>query len=193
MSPPRKDELLAMARRHRGRMGRRAPPVTPEPVGPGEESVWDFPRPPAVETVAVPLRVAFAGRVVAETRAGRRISETASAPVYVFPPGDVATELLQERPELWSVCEWKGVATYFDLVVGDRRSEAAAFTYADPFDDLGRGYGEIAGWLAFYAGRVDAAFVGDERVRPQPGGFYAGWVTSRLRGPIKGAPGSEGW
>ncbi len=193
MTPPRKDDLLAVARRHRAGMARRAPPVTPEPVGPGEESVWDFPRPPEVRAVAAPLRVEFAGRVVAETAAGRRICETASAPVYVFPPSDVATELLQERPDLWSVCEWKGAATYFDLVAGDRRSEAAAFTYADPFDDLGRGYGEIAGWLAFYADRVDAAFVGDERVRPQPGGFYAGWVTPGLRGPIKGAPGSGGW
>jgi uncharacterized protein (DUF427 family) len=193
MTPPRKDDLLAVARRHRAGMARRAPPVTPEPVGPGEESVWDFPRPPEVRAVAAPLRVEFAGRVVAATAAGRRICETASAPVYVFPPSDVATELLQERPDLWSVCEWKGAATYFDLVAGDRRSEAAAFTYADPFDDLGRGYGEIAGWLAFYADRVDAAFVGDERVRPQPGGFYAGWVTPGLRGPIKGAPGSGGW
>jgi uncharacterized protein (DUF427 family) len=139
------------------------------------------------------LRVAFAGRIVAETNTGRRIVETASAPVYVFPPADVATDLLEPCPDTWSVCEWKGVATYFDLVVDGRRSEAAAFTYADPFDDLDRGYGEIAGWFAFYAGRVDAACVGDERVRPQPGGFYAGWVTSRLRGPIKGAPGSEGW
>ncbi len=193
MTPPRKDDLLAVARRHRAGMARRAPPVTPEPVGPGEESVWDFPRPPEVRAVAAPLRVEFAGRVVAATAVGRRICETASAPVYVFPPSDVATELLQERPDLWSVCEWKGAATYFDLVAGDRRSEAAAFTYADPFDDLGRGYGEIAGWLAFYADRVDAAFVGDERVRPQPGGFYAGWVTPGLRGPIKGAPGSGGW
>ena len=193
MGPPRKDDLLQLAKRHRALMGARTPPVTPEPVGPGEESVWDFPRPPAVEEVAAPLRVEFAGRVVAETRRGRRVVETAGAPVYLFPPTDVATELLEPRPDAWSVCEWKGVATYFDLVVGARRSRNAAFTYADPFDDLGRGYGAIAGWYAFYAARIDAAFVGDEPVRPQPGGFYAGWVTPSLRGPIKGEPGSEGW
>ena len=193
MPVPKKDDLLAVARRHRGLAATRPRGVTPEPVGAGEESVWDFPRPPAVEDVAEPLRVVFAGRVVAATTAGRRVVETAGAPVYLFPPADVATECLEPVPDAWSVCEWKGVASYFDLVVGARRSAAAAFTYADPFDDLGRGYGRIAGWFAFYADRADAAFVGDAPVRPQPGGFYAGWVTPRLRGPIKGAPGSEGW
>ncbi len=193
MRPPTKAELKAVVGRHRAGMRQRPPAVAREPVGPGEESVWDFPRPPAVQRVAAPLRVEFAGRVVAATRSGRRIVETAGAPVYVFPPADVATELLEPRDEAWSVCEWKGVARYFDLVAVGRRSKSAAFTYPDPLDDLGEDYPAIAGWFAFYAGRVDAAFVGEERVAPQPGGFYAGWVTANLRGPIKGVPGSEGW
>jgi len=193
MNAPKKEEIRAAAERHRTGVGKRKAPVAREPVGPGEESVWDFPRPPEVQDVEERLRVEFAGRIVAETTRGRRVVETAGAPVYFFPPADVMTEALEPVPDAWSICEWKGVATYFDLAVGGRRSDTAAFTYADPLDDLGRSFARIAGWYAFYANRVDAAFVGDERVKPQPGGFYAGWVTSRLRGPIKGAPGSGGW
>ena len=92
-----------------------------------------------------------------------------------------------------SVCEWKGAAVYYDLTAQDRVSRDAAYTYPDPFDDLAEGYAAIAGLIAFYPGRVDEAWLDDERVRPQPGGYYAGWVTSRLAGPIKGERGTEGW
>lgn len=161
--------------------------------GPGQQSVWDFPRPPRLEAVARPLRVIFAGKTIAETHRGLRICETAGAPVYYFPPDDVRAEYLQAAADGISVCEWKGAAVYFDLMVGADRSDKAAFCYPEPFTDLGEGYDAIAGWPAFYASRVDAAFVGDEQVTPQPGGFYAGWVTADLTGPIKGAPGTEGW
>lgn len=182
-----------MPRLVRARAARTRRPASIEPVGPGEESVWDFPRPPRVEAVPQRIRVEFAERTLAGTRAGLRIVETAGAPVYFCPPQDVDLGALTPSASVDTVCEWKGRATYFDATVGDRRSDAAAFAYPAPLTDLGMGYERVAGWFAFYANRVDAAWLDDERVTPQPGGFYAGWVTSRLKGPIKGAPGSEGW
>jgi uncharacterized protein (DUF427 family) len=92
-----------------------------------------------------------------------------------------------------SLCEWKGHAAYYDVVVGDRVARDAAWCYPEPWTDLGAGYERIAGWFAFYVSRVDACYLDDERVRPQPGGFYGGWVTDALAGPIKGEPGSDGW
>jgi len=189
---PSKEWLLARVGPSRRAFDAAARPAHIEKPGPGQESVWDFPRPPAVEPVRERLRVEFSGKIVADTMRGKRVIETAGAPVYHFPPQDVATEHLVPNDRV-TVCEWKGAATYFDLVVGDRRSENAAYTYPDPLDDLGQGYAAIAGWIVFYANRVDAVFVGDEEASPQPGGYYAGWVTSRLVGPIKGEPGSEGW
>ncbi|MEM8665636.1 MAG: DUF427 domain-containing protein [Pseudomonadota bacterium] len=187
------DKAWLLARVKGGRSGwDRSPKPAREPVGPGEESVWDFPRPPAVQAVDARLRVVFAGVTIAETTGALRIVETASAPVYHFPPQDVAMELLRPTGRV-TVCEWKGAATYFDLVAEGRTSREAAYTYPDPLDDLGEGYTKAAGWPAFYASRVDEAWVGEERATPQPGGFYSGWVTTALKGPIKGARGSEGW
>jgi len=191
MKIPSKREIAAEVATYRGVA--RARPREIEPAGPGEESVWDFPRPPRVEVVAERLRVEFAGATVAETTRGLRVVETAGAPVYYYPPSDVADGVLRTVEGAHSVCEWKGVATYFDLVVRGRVSGQAAFTYPDPLDDLGEGYERIAGFVAFYAGRIDAAWIGGTRASPQPGGFYAGWATPRLKGPIKGEPGSEGW
>lgn len=161
-------------------------------MGPGQESVWDFPRPPAVEPVAERARVIVACRTVADTFGAMRILETASAPVIAFPPGDVAMECLRPTGRL-SVCEWKGAAVYFDVVAGDAVAREAAYAYPDPFDDLAEGYAAIAHYVSFYPGRVDEAWLGEDRVEPQPGGYYAGWVTPRLVGPIKGAPGTESW
>ena len=193
MPIPGKTEIRAEVLRYRRATRGRPPETAIETAGPGEESVWDFPRPPEVQTVTAPLRVTFAGETVAETTAGLRVIETAGAPVYYFPPGDVRREALRPVPGHWSLCEWKGVAVYFDIVLAGRLSERAAFAYPDPLDDLGCGFPRIKDHLAFYASRVDAAFIGNVRVTPQPGGFYAGWVTPSLRGPIKGVPGSEGW
>ncbi len=191
---PRIDSaLLAQIKAARGAWGGRPTGVAIEPVGPGEESVWDFPRPPEVQDVEEPLEVSFAGRTAARTERGRRVVETAGAPVYFFPPEDVDAAALRPSEIRATLCEWKGAAVYFDLVVGDRVSRQAAFAYPEPLDDLGQGYSRIAGWIAFYAGRVDRAMIGDAVAAPQPGGYYAGWVAPNLRGPIKGAPGSEGW
>ena len=170
--------------RHRG--------VTIETPGPGQRSVWDFPRPPAVEAVPLRCTVDFAGRRVADSGAVLRVCETAGAPVYYFPAADVAEDALMPLDKL-TLCEWKGTAAYFDLVVDGRRAPAAVFTLDQPLPDLGQGYERLVGRYAFYPGSVDACHVGPDPVTPQPGGYYAGWVTPDLTGPIKGGPGSAGW
>lgn len=138
------------------------------------------------------MRVEFAGRTIADTGRALAILETAGAPCYYIAPGDCDLSVLHRRDE-WTVCEWKGVAYAYDVRVGDRTARSGAWNYPEPLTDLDMGYERIAGWFAFYAARMDGCFVGNERVRPQPGGFYGGWVTDDLTGPIKGEPGSQGW
>jgi uncharacterized protein (DUF427 family) len=158
------------------------------PPGPGQESAWDYPRPPRVEPVPERLRVVVDGEVLADTTRGFRVLETAGAPVYYFPPEDVAPGRLSPSPHT-SFCEWKGGASYLTYEQGGRRIANIGWVYPDPTP----GYRVIAGFVAFYGGRVDEAWVGDERATPQPGNFYGGWVTSRVVGPFKGEPGSAGW
>ena len=168
---------------------RPAPGVAERVVpGPGQESVWDYPRPPRVEAVPERLRVIVDGEVLADTTHGFRVLETAGAPVYYFPPADVRMDRLAPSPH-HSVCEWKGDASYYRYTRGDRTIENVAWFYPDPKP----GYEAIRDHLAFYGGRVDEAWVGDERATPQPGRFYGGWVTSRIVGPIKGEPGTHVW
>jgi uncharacterized protein (DUF427 family) len=156
---------------------------------PGQESVWDYPRPPRVEAVPERLRVIVDGEVLAKTTRGYRVLETAGAPVYYFPAADIRMDLLRPSPHT-SFCEWKGGAVYHRYVgATDRIIENVAWSYPDPSP----GYEVIRDHLGFYAGRVDEAWVGDERATAQPGNFYGGWVTSRIVGPIKGEPGSFGW
>lgn len=168
--------------------GTRPGPLERVVPGPGQESVWDYPRPPRVEPVPERLRVIVDGETIAETAHGLRVLETAGAPVYYFPPEDVRMDLLAASPHT-SFCEWKGTAVYYALVGTGRRIENVAWSYPAP----NLGYEAIRGCLAFYVGRVDEAWVGDERATPQPGHFYGGWMTSRIVGPIKGEPGSQGW
>jgi uncharacterized protein (DUF427 family) len=159
-----------------------------ETPGPGQESVWDYPRPPRVEAVLEIVRVEFGGRVVAESGRALRVLETAAPPTYYLPLDEVdATRLERARGE--SYCEWKGHAVYWDLVVDERRSERAAWSYPDPYDE----YAELRDRPAFFATRVDACSVGDEVVSPQPGGYYGGWITARVVGPFKGDLGSDEW
>jgi uncharacterized protein (DUF427 family) len=150
--------------------------------------VWDYPRPPSLEPVSVLLQVSFGGVIIARTTNGHRVCETSHAPAYYFPPTDVRTDLL-EAADGSSYCEWKGVAVYFHIVVGDERAERAAWAYPDPSPR----FTAIADHLAFYARSVDACQVGDEIVTPMDGDFYGGWITSNLVGPIKGAPGTRHW
>jgi uncharacterized protein (DUF427 family) len=153
------------------------------------ESVWDYPRPPRVEPAGRRIRVVLGGTTIAETTRALRVLETSHPPTYYVPREDVAAGVLVESPGATSHCEWKGRAAYFDVVAGDRREAAAAWSYPDPSP----GYEAIRGAVAFYPARMDACFVGDEAATPQPGGFYGGWVTADVSGPFKGAPGTSGW
>jgi uncharacterized protein (DUF427 family) len=166
---------------------RAARPVRVEP-GPGQESVWDYPRPPRVEAARQVLRVELARETLAETVHGLRVLETGSPPAYYFPPDDVRTDLLEPSP-VRTICEWKGVARHWNARVGERLVEEAGWSYRDPKP----GYEPIAGYFAFYAGKMDACWVGTEKVIPQPGRFYGGWITSRVVGPFKGAEGTGHW
>lgn len=189
---PDKNALLEEVKWRRDKWDRDFRPDNVEPVGPGEESVWDYPRPPSVVPTQDHLRVMYGDRMVAETTRALAMKETAGAPVPYFRPDDVQTDWLMSNGKV-GICEWKGASVGYDLVLpsGDRVADAA-WTYPDPFEDLGQGYIDTAGWFAFYPARI-ACFVGEERVRPQPGNVYGGWVTDRIKGPVKGAPGTEGW
>ena len=156
--------------------------------GPGQESCWDFPRPPRLEAISRHLEVWFGGEIVAVTRRGYRVCETASPPTFYFPPADVNHDLLQTNPRQ-SVCEWKGAAAYYDVVVGDRRAEAAAWYYPRPRPR----FEKIAGFIAFMPAPMDECRVDGEAVIPQPGRFYGGWITSDVTGPFKGETGTLHW
>lgn len=163
----------------------RPPRIEP---GPGQESVWDYPRPPRVERTEARVRVVHLGVVVADTTAAWRVLETSQPPAFYLPPDDVDLSLL--RPSgTRTFCEWKGVASYADLEMGDVRVPDACWWYPDPNPAVA----SIRGHLAFYAQKVDACWVDDEQVQANEGSFYGGWITSRVVGPFKGAPGTLGW
>ncbi|MGY5890939.1 DUF427 domain-containing protein [Blastococcus deserti] len=164
------------------------PPLRRDPVGPGQESVWDYPRPPSAEVSSRHVVVELGGRVLADTVRAVRVCETSHPPVYYVPPEDVVLDLLERAPG-GSWCEWKGAATYWDAVVDGRRVAAVAWSYEDPSP----GYEHLRGALAFYPGRVDRATVDGRQVRPQAGGFYGGWITDEVVGPFKGEAGTQGW
>jgi uncharacterized protein (DUF427 family) len=177
-------------------MRRRAEFLPPHAVapGPGQESVWDYPRPPRVEASTRLVEVYFGGIRLAETRRSMRVLETSHPPVYYVPPEDVRMELLVASDQR-SWCEWKGLASYYHVVAlarpghAGRRAENAAWYYPDPTVP----YKEIRGAIAFYPGAMDACLVDGEAVVAQPGGFYGGWITRDVVGPFKGEPGSSHW
>lgn len=164
--------------------------LKPKPIEPkaGQESVWDYPRPPRLEKVGERLRVVFNGKAIADTVAGYRVLETSHPPVYYIPHRDIAQQYLLTAPG-GSWCEFKGHAKYWSLDVDGVRADNAAWSYPEP----SRAFAEIAGCLAFYASKVDECRVGEERVQPQQGDFYGGWITSRIVGPFKGGAGTQGW
>jgi uncharacterized protein (DUF427 family) len=165
----------------------RLPWPTPDPVAPGQESVWDYPRPAVWRQSARHVRIEHRGVLVAETRNAIEVIETSHPPSYYIPVGDVRA-VLRPAPGR-SLCEWKGSARYFDVIAGSARMAAAAWCYADPTP----AFAVLAGHLAFYAAPFERCSVDGEVVRPQPGGFYGGWVTGLVAGPFKGVPGSEYW
>ena len=177
------------------RPGRAAAPPSPagrvEP-GPGQESVWDYPRPPRVEPSAAHVVVTHGGQVVWDTRRALRVLETSHPPTYYLPRADVAPGVLR-RTDGGSLCEFKGLATYWDVVVdgpdGTATARRAGWEYLHPE----AAYAVLAEHVALYPGRVDRVTVDGEEVRAQEGDFYGGWVTGAVVGPFKGAPGTWGW
>ncbi len=154
------------------------------------ESVWQYPRPPRLEATAQRIRIVHGGEPLADTVRALRILETSHPPVYYLPQADIAMQRMRRSASRQSFCEFKGLATYWSLVdaVGGVARDAA-WSYENPSPP----YGALKGHLAFYASRVDECWVEGERVVAQPGDFYGGWITSNLRGPFKGAPGTLGW
>ena len=150
--------------------------------------MWDFPRPPALEAIEAHLEVVLGGVTIAETRRAYRVLETSHPPNYYLPPADVLPGAL-ERADGSSFCEWKGRAHYYTVTGGNRIERHAAWAYDTPSTR----FAPIRRYVAFYPARMDACFVDGERVTPQEGGFYGGWITSRVVGPFKGGPATRGW
>ena len=156
--------------------------------GPGQESVWDYPRPPRLEDTDKHIQVVFAGVVIADTHRAKRVLETSHPPVYYIPPEDIRMEYLQ-RTDRTSWCEWKGQARYYSVNVDGRHAANTAWFYPVPQP----AYAAIRNHVAFYPQHMDACYVDGEKVKPQPGGFYGGWITDDIAGPFKGGPGTVGW
>jgi uncharacterized protein (DUF427 family) len=165
--------------------GKHRPPFAETP-GPGQESVWDYPRPPRTAPDARLVEVRSQGDLIASSSAAVRALETAGPPTFYLPPQDVDRSRLVKAPG-GSLCEWKGVAGYWKLA-GAPEEPTVAWSYAAPEEEFER----IRDFVAFYPGRIEC-FVATERVRPQPGAFYGGWVTDEVVGPFKGDPGTERW
>lgn len=163
-------------------------PVTPDSLKPGQESVWAYPRPAVAEATSRRIQIIHRGVTVADTRRAVRTLETSHPPTYYLPLEDVAPGLL--RPGLGSsFCEWKGSAVYYDAVVGEQTLKAVAWGYPRPSP----AFASLKDHAAFYAAPFDACLVDGERVTPQAGGFYGGWITSHVAGPFKGPPGTRFW
>lgn len=153
------------------------------------EDAWAYPRPPALEPVTRSVRIVFAGKTIAMTTAALRVLETSHPPVYYLPPGSFFGCTLDRAAGAVTVCEWKGAATYWDIRAGASVARSAAWSYPTPTP----AYAALRDHLAVYPGAMEQCFVGDELVTPQPGGFYGGWITSDIKGPFKGGPGTRGW
>jgi len=204
-------------RRHNAGMTPRRSPVTPVAPGPGQESVWDYPRPPALQESTRHVVVKCGDILIAETRSAWRVMETSHPPTWYLPPTDVRHDRIRRSALRTTMCEWKGAATYWDVAAGDVAAgdlaagdvaadgvaatdvapghagsaswrEAAAWSYQTPTPR----FVPISGFLSFMPSAVEC-YVDGERVLPQAGGFYGGWITSDVVGPFKGEPGSWGW
>jgi uncharacterized protein (DUF427 family) len=156
--------------------------------GPGQESVWDYPRPPAVVPTTDRIRVVHRGVTVADTVATIRVLETSQPPAFYIPRADCSADHLVAGTGR-SFCEWKGPATYWSVVVDGVVVANAGWSYENPTPP----FAAIRGHIAFYARLLDECWVGDEQVVANPGSFYGGWITSAVVGPFKGDPGTEFW
>ena len=157
--------------------------------GPGQESVWDYPRPPRLEDSSKHIQVIYNGVVIADTYGAKRILETSHPPVYYIPPEDVKLEPYFKSTRRSSFCEWKGAASYYSITVDDKTITEAAWHYRRPTHP----YEAIANYIAIYPGKMDACYIDGEKVQAQEGDFYGGWITSEIVGPFKGGVGTAGW
>jgi len=147
------------------------------------ESVWDYPRPPRVERTSARIEIVHSGVTIVDSDQCWRVLETSHPPVYYVPRAAISAGTLQPASGS-SFCEFKGTARYWSL-----NGTVVAWSYEDPSP----GYEVLTGAVAFYPSRVDECRVDGERVRPQEGDFYGGWITDYIEGPFKGGPGSRGW
>ncbi len=161
---------------------------TPDPVRPGQESVWSYPRPAVAEPVPHHIVIEHRGLRIADTRSAVRVIETSHPPTYYIPPADIRAGVLRPAPGR-SFCEWKGEAVYWDVVAGDGILSRVGWSYPRPTPP----FAALRDHVAFYAAPFDLCTVDGETVVPQPGGFYGGWITARVAGPFKGVPGSALW
>lgn len=160
----------------------------PIPPQPGQESVWNYPRPPRLEPTSEWVEVVFNDQLIAKSQSCYRVLETSHPPVYYIPPADIQLQYLQPSPRT-SFCEFKGSAHYWTVQVGSQIAIDAAWSYPDPSPT----FLPLRDYLAFYPSRMQECRVDGELVQPQPGVFYGGWITRRVVGPFKGGPGSWGW
>ena len=164
--------------------------ISPQRIepAPGQESVWDYPRPPRLEDTNKHIQIIFNGVTIVDTHSAKRVLETSHPPGYYIPPTDIKMEYLLLTPQS-SFCEWKGRANYYTIHVGEKEAPNAAWFYSNPTDY----FKSIKDYVAFYPHLMDACYVNEEKVQPQPGNFYGGWITSDIVGPFKGIFGSWGW
>lgn len=153
------------------------------------ESVWDYPRPPRVEPSARPVRIVLGGREIARSDRALRVLETSHPPTIYVPAADWALGALTPSGARRTFCEWKGFATYWDVRGGEEVRPAAGWSYPEPV----AAFAALRDHVAVYPGRMDACFLGDERVASQEGDFYGGWITADITGPFKGGAGTAGW
>nr|WP_298998832.1 DUF427 domain-containing protein [uncultured Allomuricauda sp.] len=185
MNKNKDQEWLKKAREHWKYRGDKRPPfaVVPEK---GQRSVWDFPRPPVIEDVAKHVTIGHQSVVLADSKSALAVLETASPPTYYIPEQDVEMSMLIQIPKKTSFCEWKGSAAYWALT--GNTNKLIAWSYTKPFSEFDR----LRNHLAFYPHFLDCKIDG-VKVEPQPGRFYAGWITPDLVGPYKGEPGTGHW
>lgn len=157
--------------------------------GPGQESVWDYPRPPRLEAFTGHIRIMHGDTILADTNRAYRVLETSHPPVYYLPPADVRMDFLEPHSGSSSFCEFKGRAAYWNIVLDGHEVAQAAWSYPSP----NASFAPLKDYLAFYPSKVDACYVADERVQAQEGDFYGGWITSNIVGPFKGGTGTWGW
>lgn len=156
--------------------------------GPGQESVWDYPRPPQLEDSAKHIQVVFNDVIIADTQRAKRVLETSHPPSYYLPPADVRLEYFTPTSRS-TFCEWKGQAAYYTIRIGDQQAENAAWFYPNPTP----AFASLKDYVAFYPSRMQACYVDGEQVQAQAGDFYGGWITHDIVGPFKGAAGTWGW